>query len=178
MNAANALRAAVAAGVAIAVDGNDLVLEAVSIPPPDVLNALLRHKPDILALLRPRQDGWSAADWHVFFEERAGIAEFDGALPRSDAEAQAFTCCVVKWLNRNPACSPSGRCLGCGNPAHSHDPLMPYGVESTGYAWLHLRCWEAWQAARKREAVAALTAMGIREPTGTEGLTKGPGGSS
>jgi hypothetical protein len=82
-----------------------------------------------------------------------------GGVPRSDAEAQAFACCIVEWLNRNPARSPPGRCLGCGDHEHGHDPLLPYGVEPTGYAWLHSRCWQAWHAARKREAVAALKAM-------------------
>src|SRR3954468_14916795 len=28
--------------------------------------------------LRPGDDGWSINDWQVFFDERAGIAEFDG----------------------------------------------------------------------------------------------------
>jgi hypothetical protein len=53
--------------------------------------------------------GWSREDWQVFFEERAGIAEFDGGLPRLEAEARAFTCCVAEWLNRNPVRSPPDR---------------------------------------------------------------------
>ena len=114
MSAAEALKAARAAGVELAVDGDDLVLEAASAPPAAVLDALSRHKAEIVALLRPAEDGWSAEDWQVFFDERAGIAEFDGGLPRAEAEAQAFACCVVEWLNRNPERSPPGRCLGCG----------------------------------------------------------------
>ena len=31
-----------------------------------------------MALLRPAEDGWTAEDWQVFVEERAGIVEFDG----------------------------------------------------------------------------------------------------
>jgi hypothetical protein len=104
----------------------------------------------------------------VFFDERASIAEFDGGVPRSDAEARAFACCIVEWLNRNPARSPPGRCLACGGRQHGHDPLLPYGVEPTGHAWLHSRCWEAWYAARKREAIAALKAMGVGKLTATE----------
>ena len=98
-------------------------------------------------------DGWSAEDWQVFFDERAGIVEFDGGLPRPEAEAQAFACCVVEWLNRNPERSPAGRCLGCGDREHAHDPLLPYGVEPTGHVWLHSRCWPAWYEARKAKAV-------------------------
>ena len=147
-------------------DGDDLVLNAASAPPAAVLNALSRHKAEVVALLRPRRDGWPAEDWHAFFVERAGIIEFDGGLPRAKAEAQAFACCVVEWLNRNPAHSPAGSCLGCGDRAHAHDPLLPFGVEPNGHAWLHSRCWPAWYAARQAKAVVALAAMGISAPVG------------
>jgi hypothetical protein len=75
----------------------------------------------------------------VFFDKRAGIAEFDGGLPRPRAEFQAFACCVTEWLNHNHVGSPPGRCLGCGETDRPHDPLLPYGVEPTGHAWLHSR---------------------------------------
>ena len=102
----------------------------------------------------------------MFLEERAGIAEFDGGLPRDQAEAHAFACCVVEWLNRNPERAPAGACLGCGGGELAHDKLLPFGTESTA-AWLHSCCWPAWHAARKAEAVVALAAMGIDLP-GTE----------
>ena len=162
MSVAQAIKAARAAGIELALDGDDLVLEAPSAPPAAVLHALSRHKAEIVALLRPGRDGWSAEDWQVYFDERAGIAEFDGGLPRAEAEAQAFDCCVVEWLNRNPACSPAGRCLGCGDREHAHDPLLPYGVETAGHVWLHSRCWPAWYETRKAKAVSALVAMGIQ----------------
>jgi hypothetical protein len=161
MSATEALQAARAAGVELAIDGNDLVLEAASTPPVAVLDALSRHKTEIVALLQPGRDGWSAEDWQAFFDKRAEIAEFDDGLPRAKAEAQATACCVVEWLNRNPASSPPGRCLGCGDREHAYDPLLPFGIEPTGHAWLHSRCWPAWSAARKEEAVFALKAMGI-----------------
>jgi hypothetical protein len=93
-----------------------------------VLDLLSRHKAEVVALLRPGRNGWLAEDWRAFFDERAGIVEFDGGLPRAEAEAHALACFVVEWLNRNPAHSPSGRCLGCGDREHAHDPLLPYGV--------------------------------------------------
>ena len=71
MTAAEALRTARAAGVEIALDGDDLVLEASSLPPEPVLDALSKNKAGIAALLRPGGDGWSADDWHVLFR-RAG----------------------------------------------------------------------------------------------------------
>jgi hypothetical protein len=167
MSAADALRAARAAGIQLGIDGDDLMLEASTSPPPAVIDLLSRHKAAIVALLRPAEDGWSAEDWQVFFDERAGIVEFDGGLPRPDAEAQAFACCVVEWLNHNPERSPAGRCLDCGGGRdHAHDPLLPCGVEPTGHAWLHSCCWHPWYEARKAKAVAALAAMGITAPTG------------
>jgi hypothetical protein len=156
MNAIDALKVAHAADIKIALDGDDLALTAASEPPTPVLDALTRHKREIVALLRPDPDGWTA-DWQVYFDERSGIAEFDGGLTRADAETQAFQCCVVEWLNRNPVSSPPGRCLGCGGRENTTDRLLPYGTEQTGHAWLHSRCWEAWHANRKAKAVAILS---------------------
>src|ERR1700720_339476 len=111
MTAAEAIRAARTAGVQLAADGGDLVLEAASPPPSAVVDALSRHKAEVLKLLRPAGNGWSAADWHAFFDERADVAEFDDGLSRSEAEDHAFACSVSEWLNRNPVTSPPGRCV-------------------------------------------------------------------
>ena len=78
MSAAQALKAARAAGTQLRIHGDDLVLEASAPPPAAILNPLPHHK---TALLRPGRDGWSAEDWQAFFDERAGIAEFDGESP-------------------------------------------------------------------------------------------------
>jgi hypothetical protein len=75
-------------------------------------------------------------------------------------------CRLAEWLNRNPVRSPPDRCLRCGEAEHAHDPLLPFGTESAGHAWLHSHCWSAWSAARQAEAVAALAAMGIAKPAG------------
>ena len=157
MSAIEALKAARAAGVELALDGDDLALSAASAPPAAVLGALSRHKAEIVVLLRPGGDGWSSEDWQVYFDERAGVAEFDDGLPRAEAEARAFQCCAIEWLNRHPVCSPPARCLGCGGNENTYDQLLPYGTEPTGHAWLHSRCWEVWHANRKAEAVAVLS---------------------
>jgi hypothetical protein len=153
MNVALAIKAARAAGIELALDGDDLALSAASAPPAAVLDALSRHKAEIVALLRPARDGWSAEDWQAYFDERAGIAEFDGGLPRAEAEARAFECCVVEWLNRNPVRSRPSHCLGCGASEDGFDTLLPYGTEQAGHAWLHSRCWETWHANRRADAV-------------------------
>jgi hypothetical protein len=162
MTAAAALKAARAAGIELGVEGNDLVLEAAAPPPAAVLDLLARHKTGLLALLRPGGDGWSAEDWNFFFDECAGLAERNGGLSRVQAEARAVACCLGEWLSRNPVRSPAGSCLHCGGSNRGPDPLLPYGTETTGHAWLHSRCWTAWRADRKAEAVAALSSMGIR----------------
>lgn len=57
---------------------------------------------DLDAIFDPdRGRGWPPArsefpaglppDWHVFWDERAAIMEFDGGLPRERAEALALT---------------------------------------------------------------------------------------
>jgi hypothetical protein len=165
MNAAEALKVALAAGISIEIDGDDLVLEASAPPQPALLDLLSHHKANIVALLRLADDGWSAEDWQVFFDERAGIAEFDGGLSRGQAEANACACCAVEWLNRNPMRSLPGRCLGCGCGDQAHDAVLRNGVvESTGHAWLHSRCWPALCAGKLADPVAALEAIGIAMP--------------
>jgi hypothetical protein len=161
MSAPYALKTARALGIRVRLDGDDLELEASAPPPPTVLDLLSRHKVGILRLLRPANDRWSPEDWQVFFDERAGIAEFDGGLPRAEAERHAFACCITEWLNRNPTPSAPGRCLACGGE-RSSDPLLPFGSETRGHAWLHRACWPAWCRAREAEAIAGLTSMGIR----------------
>ncbi len=164
MSAVQAMKAARAVGVRLGIDGEALTLGADEAPPPGVIDLLARHKTGVIALLRMGRDGWSGEDWRASFDERAGIAEFDGGLPREQAEARAYACCVAEWLNRNPVRSPPGSCLRCGEAEFGHDPLLPFGTDSTGHAWLHSHCWSAWHAARQAEAVAALEAMGIAIP--------------
>jgi hypothetical protein len=141
------------------------VLEASAPPPAEVLDLLARHKADIVTLLRPGSDGWSGEDWREFFEERAGIADFDGGLPRDQAEARAFSCCVGEWLHRNPVRSPSGRCDLCGQFRGMLLPyLTGYSISDPGHTWLHQECSQAWHQERRAKAVAALVASGITVP--------------
>jgi hypothetical protein len=161
MNPAEVLQMARAAAIRVSIDGDDLVLEASAPPASFVLELLSGHKAGIVALLRSTDDGWSAEDWQVFFDERAGIAEFDGGLSRDQAETCAFACCAVEWLNRNPAGSPLRPRIGCGCGDHADDTLLSHGADSTGDVWRHSRCRSAHYASRKAEAVAALATMGI-----------------
>jgi hypothetical protein len=161
MSAIDTLRAARALGIELAVDGNDLLLEAAVEPSGATIEALVKHKVEIIKLLRPSKDGWSAGDWLLYFGERAAVAEFDGGLPRADAEAQAFERCIVEWLNRNPTPSAAGRCLWCGQTENLGAVVVPHGTELGTHAWLHAECWPAWQEFRRSHAQQALMRMGV-----------------
>jgi hypothetical protein len=161
VSAAEILKAARAAGVEVRIEGNELVLEAIAAPPAEIVEQLAHHKSSILVLLRPGRDGWSTEDWLAFFDERAGIAEFDHGLPRQEAEARAFDCCVAKWLNRNPAPSIAGRCCRCGRVETSDASVLPYGTEAGMHAWLHAECWTGWQEDRRSQAIQALSLVGL-----------------
>ncbi len=104
---------------------------------------------------------WDQEDWRAYYNERAAIAEFDGGASRKDAEARAFACCVSEWLNQHPVYSSPSSCLECGGASTSAHPLIPFGADSLGHAWLHARCWDSWYAQRKREAADAIAALGI-----------------
>jgi hypothetical protein len=161
MSAIEALRAARALGVELTIEGSDLLLEAASEPPAAAVEALIRHKAEILKLLRRSKAVWSPDDWQLFFEERAAVAEFDGGLPRADAEVQASECCIVEWLNQNPTPSGAGRCAWCGQAETHHAVVLPFGTEPGTHTWLHAECWPAWQEARRSQAMQALIRTGV-----------------
>ena len=169
MSAAEALRAAHAAGVTVMFDGEGLLLEANAEPPQAVLDMLARHKLTILALLRPGQGVRTAEDWRARFDERAGFLEHDGGLFRVEAEVQAFESCLVEWLNRNPSSSPAGRCAWCGKPQTPSAMVLPFGA-GEHHAWLHAECWPTWYQRRREEAVLALRGMGIAPSGSSERL--------
>jgi hypothetical protein len=163
VSAAQALRAAREAGVQVEVGGDGLKLTAATRPPQDVVDDLKRHKAEVMALLRREQSAWTAEDWRAYFDERAGIAEYDGGLSRKEAEALAFEGCVAEWLDQHPVRSSPDWCLVCGRPEEMGQALLPVGVEPGGPAWLHAGCWERWYTGRRERAVVALETVGIVE---------------
>jgi hypothetical protein len=116
---------------------------------------------------------WDAEDWRTYFDERAAIAEFDGGLPRIRAEAEAFACCVVEWMNRNPpAANAPDRCAHCGESMADHEAL-PFLNGAGGHVWMHDRCHTGWTALRKADAVRALASFGLDPPAGVGETTHG-----
>jgi len=106
MTAAQALNAARAANIAIRIDGDDLILEASAPPQGAVVDLLSRHKIEVMGLLRTNRDGWSNDDWQTSFEERAGIAEFDGCqtVDEWDDEFSSDVSALLKAVAENPQC--------------------------------------------------------------------------
>ena len=100
-------------------------------------------------------------DWRSRFDQRTAIAEHDRGFSRAEAERWAFECCVVEWLNANPSPSPAGLCTWCGEVDMAGSVVLPFGSEAGTHAWLHATCWPAWRQARRVEAVAALSSIGI-----------------
>lgn len=88
MTAATAIMAAIGAGIAMKADGERLVLSAPHRPDERLLQDLRRQKPAIVAYLRGLA-AWTEEDWQALFDERAGIMEYDGGLPRNEAETAA-----------------------------------------------------------------------------------------
>ena len=132
---------------------------------PDIeqlLPIIRQNKHAILRLLRGAVRKWTPQDWLEYFDERAGIAEFDGGLPRDQAEVRALSCCVGEWLHHHLVRSPVGRCDLCGR---SDGMLLPfltdYAMKDPGHTWLHESCSDTWHQQRKAAAIAALNDMGI-----------------
>ncbi len=161
MSAAEAIRMAEANGIRLGIAGTDLILDADREPAPRVLDAIRRHKAGIVALLTTPGRDWSAEDWRAFFDERAGIAEYEGGEPREQAEVRAFECCIAEWMNRNPAPSDTDRCAWCRNAENAGSQVVPFGENEYGATWLHSSCWSAWYAHRREQAIEALAALGI-----------------
>jgi hypothetical protein len=161
MIAAKVVMEARAAGIQIEAQGDDLLLKAPAAPSPTMLALLSQNKCEILFWLRSKESGWSAEDWHAYFDERAAIAEFDGGLTRRQADERAFSCCVSEWLNRNPVSSSPNKCPGCKGDEQPHNPLLPFGAEPPGNAWLHSSCWQGWYEDRQAQAEVALRKITI-----------------
>lgn len=82
MNTATLLASCKQSGVTIRLEGDRLKVAGDEAAVTKLLPILKAHKQDLLALLTELE--------RDFFEERAAIAEFDGGLSRSKAEAFAM----------------------------------------------------------------------------------------
>jgi hypothetical protein len=160
MTAADAMRIAENAGIQVTLDGESLVLAAAINPPAEVIEILALNKAAIVDLLRGANGEGALEEWRELFDERAGIAEFEGGLSRKQAEVQALCHCVDEWLDRNLVRSSAGYCAFCGQ---SQGQLAEYiwgnSTRDPSEVWLHHECSLAWHRARRENAVEMLSLL-------------------
>jgi len=112
---------------------------------------------------RVRSSGWSARDWRDYFGERAAIAEYDGRLPRIEAERLARLYCRLEWSNRNSPPDPgAGRCVHCRELLG--DAVTTIST-TAGARHLHSACADEYAAERSRAACEALAKIGLMFPS-------------
>jgi hypothetical protein len=109
-------------GMTLEANKGQLCWEALAESPVEILEVLRSSKDQILELLSSSgaaavetKRPWSVDEWRVFFDERAGSAEFDDENSRDQAEAIAFKGCINEWLFQNPP-APHRT---VGTPVHS-----------------------------------------------------------
>ncbi len=162
MSAAAILEEAYRHGFDLWADNDNLVVEADPPIPDGLLEMLRAHKGQLLAVLPDRSNGWQPEDWHELFNERAGFAEYEAGLSRTEAERQAFDCCMAEWLNRHPAGSIPDRCAWCrAEDSAPGSVILPFGTQPARHIWLHASCWQPWFSARQALARAVLHRMGL-----------------
>ena len=144
------IAAARAAGVTLSIDDDSLLLRSSRPPPQEVVEALSRHKSEVIDHLQSDRSGWTAEDWHVFFDERAAIAEFDGGLPRRRPRPALSRAASSNGSTATRALAARSLPSRCGGEPTGPRPLLPFGIERTGHAWLHSRCWRPWHASKPR----------------------------
>jgi hypothetical protein len=110
---------------------------------------------------RQRAGSWSLEEWRGHFDERAGIAEFDGERSRAQAEVCAFKSCISEWLFQNPPEPHSrGSCALC-DQAMTTRSATPY-LARDGHVWMHADCHPDWMKRRREAAITELTALGLK----------------
>ena len=166
--ASAALAAVRAAGGDVVLTDGRLRLVASSPLPAEVVEQVTAAKSDLLALLSNASSGWDATDWHAFYDERAGIAEFDGGLSRPEAEARAWECSVAHWINMTPPVIDSAdHCPVCGRPVGTiQTGAIPTARPGGGYVWLHRGCHAQFMIRRRVDARRALVGVGLKPSQG------------
>jgi hypothetical protein len=130
-----------------------------------VLAQVRASKEELLRLLDPANNhcSWDVESWQAYFDERAGVREYDGRHERSEAERLALEDTIAHWLQFNLllAPDPSHACIYCNRAGQPGNPLVaaPTGC---GHVWVHDWCWTSWSKARQHEAYEALLSMGLQ----------------
>jgi len=153
-----------AKGGTIRVDGERLRIRAPQPLPAPLMEKAKAARRELLALLSGT--AWDGDDWRDWITERAGILEHEAGYSRIGADATAYAHAIIEWLNRHPYQGDPGQCAGCGDPirdtANDWRPLADGATVHYGGHW-GLRCVDRHSQRRRKEAAAALAALGIGE---------------
>jgi len=149
-----------AAGLALAAEGDRLVVTPATRLTDATRQAIRAHKVELVVALM-------LARLRDVYGERAAIIEYDGKVSRPEAERVAFETVIALWLNDVSNAAPlagAGQCAACAGPLG--DDAVPVLRPGGGHTELHRRCVMAWLKRRRAEAAAALEAVGIPWPAG------------
>jgi hypothetical protein len=184
MNAAEILDAARAAGLYLAVDGTDLVLESSSPPPPDLIDLFRNHKAEIIAAIPAaghagQETEDTVVDWCGWYEERAAIRQFDGGYTREEAARLAWGEAQDRWHRAHGERTPRDLCAGCRRPIGSAEILDLSDGNRVHFGDVDclIRHGQRW----RRAAGKGLIDLGLKSPKGqplrgslAEALRMGP----
>lgn len=146
-----------ALGGVLSIAGERLRIVSDDPVPEDLLARLKAAKAQVMDVVR-RCGPSDVQRWRDFFDERAAILEYDAALNRAVAEANAFQHCVVRWLALHPPDDPGPRaCCFCRLHAGA-DALVVLTGEGDLRRHVHGRCHAPMRAKRQQEATAAIDA--------------------
>jgi hypothetical protein len=135
-------------------------------PPPDLLAKLRAHRAELILALRgpePERAGWDVDDWRTFLDERAAIREYDGHLPRAEAERLAWAETLAEWHRAHGVPPPSWQCAGCGKPL-SGAPAMTLADAARVHDVAGYGCLIAYGKRWRAAAENGLAEMGITPP--------------
>lgn len=158
MNAGLLLRDLGLRGITVQADGAQLVVDGPARELSEGLLVRLRlAKADLLSALQARKvSKWDGKDWQAYFDERAAVREYEGELPRPEAERLAFIDTAEHWLRLNPPApsDPAQGCVHCGLAGQKGE-LLPV-LAAGGHTWIHDHCLSSWARDRTADASAAL----------------------
>jgi hypothetical protein len=104
--------------------------------PADLIYAAREHKDELRALagepeLPPSATIWSGDDYRAFYDRRQEPSCLRAGQSQK-AEAFAYECAVLEWLNRIFEPSPPGHCVYCGRGERKGDALLPVALAGPG----------------------------------------------
>ena len=114
---------------------------------------------------RISQTLWSAQDWRIYYEERAGILEYDGQLTRAEAERVAYSTTLAIWMDAHrPPSADMNDCAWC-HRVNQRAVLVACLARSGGHYAAHDTCLPKLLESMRERGIAALATFGIKSPT-------------